>query len=278
MSKWSHYQTKPGYHKWRHRRHVGPFIDPDGEDRLFYDLGANAGYHMREAQKLGYRAIGVEYDEQSIALSPDLDIRHGDVNYLDPLPAHTTLLSCVHYHQSDEQAAALFHNLSYTTVYAIVMGRHKGKPRSNPTLPHLKANLLRGYRILDKRESRIFYSVLLKSKRCDELNIDDLYEATRAFTETVRGYDDWVPSFEEFVRRCLDDMEYDARGSDWMAYLRRRRLNGLARCWEYKRIIKSLQQDGIKTAVKIADGHVTDGMHRLVILRELGKKRVICRR
>ena len=85
MSKWSHYQTKPGYHKWRHRKHIGPFIDPDGRDRLFYDLGANAGYHMREAEKLGYKAKGVDIDQQSVDLSPDLDLVQGDVNYLDSL-------------------------------------------------------------------------------------------------------------------------------------------------------------------------------------------------
>ena len=280
MSKWSHYQTKPGYHKWRHSRHIGPFIDPDGRDRLFYDLGANAGYHMREAEKLGYKAKGVDIDPQSVALSPDLDLVQGDVNYITPLPAHTTLLSCVHYHQSPEQAEALLHNVSYTSAYVIVMGRHKGEPRSNPTKLHLINNILHGYDVVGEKESRIFYSVLLKSKRALEYEVEELYQATREFTSKMPAseYDDWVPAFEEFVRCSLNDMEYDATGSAWMDYLNRRRIRRrLARCWEYKKIIQSIQKEGLLSPIKTRKGRVTDGMHRLVILRELGGTRVICR-
>lgn len=280
MTDWSRYQTKPGYHKWRHRRHVGPFIDKDGRDRLFYDLGANAGYHMREAQKLGYRAVGVDMDAGAIAHSPDLDIALGDVNYIDPLPAHTTLLSCLHYHLTSEQVAALFQALSYTTVNIIVMGRHKGKPRSNPTKQHLIRNHLRGYNIVDERESRIFYSMLVKNKNCREFEVEDLYQATREFTSRmpVEEYDDWVPGFEEFVRRSLDDIDYDAAGSEWMNYLGRRKIrHRMGRNWNYKKMIYDIRDNGLNAALKVKGDRVSDGMHRLVILRELGGTRVVCR-
>jgi hypothetical protein len=126
----------------------------------------------------------------------------------------------------------------------------------------------------------MFYSVLLKNRRCVEFEVEDLYQATRNFTRTLDGYDDWVPGFEEFVRRSLDDMDYDASGSAWMDYLYRRRLHYKAgRGWMYKRMIKTIQRDqGLKVAIKLRGDRVSDGMHRLVILRELGIKRVICRR
>jgi hypothetical protein len=278
---WSHYQTKPGYHRWRHRRHIAPFIDSDGRDRLFYDLGANAGYHMRQAAALGYRVKGIDIDPRSVALSPDLDIEQGDVNYLEPLPAHTTLLSCVHYHQTTEQANALFHALSYSTVYLIVMGRHKGEPKSNPTKQHLIRRHLYGYDPVDERDSRFFYSVLLKNRRCNEFEVDDLYQATREFTATLAAgeYDDWVPTFEEFVRRSLDDMDYDATGSAWMDYLRRRKLSHkIGRCWMYKRLIQDIQKHGLRAALKVSGNRISDGMHRLIIWKELGGTRVVCRR
>ena len=168
---WSAYQTKPGYHEWRHKHHIDPFIDRDGKDRLFYDLGANAGYHMREAQKLGYRVLGVEGDPRSIELSPDLNIVQGNINYMDLVPAYITLLSCIHYHQSPEQVDSLFHALSYNTAYIILMARKHGKPRSNPSKKYLIKNHLRYYDVLDEIDSRRFYSLFIKNKWCKEFDV-----------------------------------------------------------------------------------------------------------
>jgi hypothetical protein len=43
-------------------------------------------------------------------------------------------------------------------------------------------------------------------------------------------------------------------------------------------MIKDIQKDqGLSMAIKLRGNRVSDGMHRLIILRELGFKKVICR-
>ena len=108
-----------------------------------------------------------------------------------------------------------------------------------------------------------------------------MYEATlehSARRPKTERYINWVPYFEEFVLNALDDMEYDSTNSPWFEYLKNSRLRyPLSRCWRYKRMIEEIREGGPQAALKVRDGYVYDGMHRLIILKELGYTRVICR-
>ena len=270
---------QPKYHEWRWNHLVGPLVDKDGTDRMLLDLGCNAGFYMRKAQQLGYKTIGVERDLDYFRQVPDglNEVIFGDVNFYKPHCAYLTLLCCVHYHQSDEQVESLFHNLMYSTAYLLVMGRHKGRVKSIPNKPHLMKKL-RGWPVIDSREEGPFYTVLVKNPRYDELSIEDLYRATGEFVSGIKGFDDFIPSFEDFVRRSLDDINFDPSDCEFMDYLKRRRFRyPLGRCWIYKVMIEEIKKRGIHTALKVQNGHIKDGYHRLVILRELGYKRVVCR-
>ncbi len=162
---------KPRYHEWRWTELVEPLVPKDGEGRMLLDLGCNAGFYMRKAQKMGYKTIGVEKDPDYISQAPkNLDIIKADVNYHKTHCAYLTLLACVHYHQSDEQVEALFHNLMYSTAYLLVMGRHKGKVKSRPGQNHLMKKL-RGWKLIDSKQAKAFYTVLVKNPRYAELNV-----------------------------------------------------------------------------------------------------------
>ena len=269
---------KPRYHEWRWKELVEPLVQKDGQDRMFLDLGCNAGWYMRKAQRLGYKTIGVERDLDYLSQAPKhLDIIEGDVNYYKPHCAYLTLLACVHYHQSDEQVEALFHNLIYSTAYLLVMGRHKVRVRSIPNRDHLMKKL-RNWKLIDSREAKAFYTVLVKNPIYEELCVDDLYAATKEYVSKIKGFVDFVPSFEDFVRRTLDDLNFNPVGCKFVDYLKHRRFPyPLGRCWIYKVMIEELKNQGIHTALKVKDGRIKDGYHRLIVLRELGVKRVVCR-
>ena len=280
MSRRSKIYQVDKYHEWRWQKLVAPLVDKDGTDRMLLDMGCNAGWYMRKAQKLGYKTLGVEYDQDYIDQAPEgLEIIKADVNWYQPHCAYLTLLLCVHYHQTPEQVEALFHNLTYSTAYLIVMGRNNvnGRVVSNPKVDHL-LKVLGGWDVIDQRGERAFYTVLLKNRRYQELDVEELFQATRAFTLTVKGFDDFVPAFQDFVRRTLADFNWDASDSQFMDYLKRRRFPyKLGRCWLYKKMIKELQEHGPHTALKVKGNRIEDGYHRLVVLRELGVKRVVCR-
>jgi len=268
----------PRYHEWRWKELVGPLVEPDGKDRMLLDLGCNAGFYMRKAQRFGYKTLGIEMDDNYISQAPkDLEIIKGDVNFYKPHCAYLTLMCCLHYHQSKEQVEALFHNMMYSTVYLLVMGRHRGRVKSRPDRSNLM-NLLKGWELRGSREAKAFYTVLVKNPRYDELSVDDLYDSTREFVSKIKNFDNFVPSFEDFVRRTLDDINFDPSKTDFVKYLNRRRLKyPLGRCWIYKVMIEELKTHGIHTALRVKGGRIEDGYHRLIILKELGYKRVVCR-
>ncbi len=269
---------KPRYHEWRWKELVGPLIPKDGKDRSLLDLGCNAGFYMQKAEKLGYRTLGVEKDQNYLSQAPEhLKIIKADINYYKPGCNFLTLAACVHYHQSDEQVEGLFHNMLYSTVYLLAMGRHKGRVKSRPDRNHLMRKL-RGWKLIDSREAKAFYTVLVKNPRYAELNVEGLYIMTKEYVSKIKGFVDFVPSFEDFVRRALDDINFNPVDSKFMEYLKHRRFKyPLGRCWIYKVMIEELKNRGIHTALQVQNNRIKDGYHRLIILRELGVKRVVCR-
>jgi len=282
---------KPKYHEQRWKNLVEPLIDKDGKDRTFLDLGCNAGFYMLKAEGLGYKTIGVEGETRgfrgTIEQAPEhLNIIRGDINYYRPHAAYLTAMLCVHYHQTPEQIEALFHNLSYTTCNLLVMGRHEVKPKwgikTRPDKKYLMEKLGGGWKLLGERSWKKFYTVLVRNPRFQEVSVDDLYEKTREYVSKTpklnRKLYTFVPAFEDFVRRAIEDINFNPEGCDFMKYLKTRRFRyKLGRCWVYKVMIEEIRKSGIQTPLTTVNGRIFDGYHRMIILRELGIKRVMVR-
>ena len=271
---------KDRYHTWRWRHMVGPLVDKDGQDRKVLDLGCNAGWYMTKLEGLGYRTKGVEYDPMYISQAPDnLDIKQQDINYFDPGCYHTTLMLCVHYHQSPEQAQALFLKLAESSCKMIVMGRQNvdGQVRSSARWQNVHRNLMDGWREVDKRVNKNFYTLLLESKYLKEFDVETLFRATRRYTSKIKGYVDFAPQFSEFIRKTIINPEWDPQNSPFVSYLKKRRLTyPLGHCWVYKRMLEEIKANGLSAPLSVRNERIQDGYHRLIILRELGIKRVVC--
>jgi len=269
---------KPRTHEKRWKQLVGPLVNTDGQDRLFLDLGCNAGFYMQKAVGLGYRAVGVEREPGFIAQAPkELEIVQGDVTLYQPPSSYLTLMACVHYHQADAKVESILHQLFYSTANLLVMGRHKGRVTSKPDQKHLM-RLLRGWDLVDSRKTDKFYTVLVKNRMVSEFDVEELYENTVNHTKKVGGHTDFFEPFAEFVRRVSvgDKQEYDK--TPFWAYLRKRGLryrHGL--CFWYEHLIEQSMRKGIDSMLINKGPVVIDGHHRLVIARELGIKRLISR-
>ena len=270
---------KRKYHERRWRTFLEPLVPADGKDRTFLDLGCNAGFYMTKAEKLGYRAIGLERDADYISQAPaGLAITQGDVNYYDPPSAFLTLLACVHYHQTDEQVEALLYKLIHSTAHLLVMGRHKGPTwagTSSSSMEHL-LKIMAGWSVVDSIDTGKFYSVLFTSPKTKEFSVESLYESTKVFVSKIANYDQkFVHGFECFVRGVIDGKAND---SLFMEHIHRnRRKYPKGRCWIYRTIIEDIQKHGLRVPLMVKEGRIKDGWHRLIIMRELGIKRVICR-
>jgi len=282
---------KPKYHERRWRKLVEPLVPKDGTDRTFLDLGCNAGFYMLKAEKLGYKTLGVEGEARgfkgTIEQAPKhLNVIYGDINYYRPHAAYLTALLCVHYHQTPEQIEALFHKLSYTTGNMLIMGRHEVEPKwgikTRPDKKFLMEKIGGGWKLLETRSWKKFYTVLVKNTRLTEMDVDELYENTRRYVAKTpklnRKLWTFVPAFEDFVRKSIEDINFDPTDGDFMKYLKTRRFRyKLGRCWIYKSMIQEIQKSGIKAPLSVVNGRIFDGYHRMIILRELGIKRVLVR-
>jgi hypothetical protein len=159
------------------------------------------------------------------------------------------------------------------------MGRHRRYRvlKSDPTREHLMKKLSR-WKYVDGVNLNKFYSVLVKNPRYVELDVEELYQATRQYVSGIKGFVDFVPSFEEFTRMVLAEELFDPAKTAFFDYLKKRRLlYPLGRCWIYRTMIEDIRDNGIKVALKVKNGRIDDGYHRLIVLRELGIKRVVCR-
>ena len=280
MAKLKIYQY-PEKHEKRWQSMIKPLFDKDGANRRFLDLGCNEGFYMKKAIKYGYRAVGIEKESFYIDRAGDsLNIIQGDVNYQEFGCYNLVLMSHVHYWQSDEQVEALFHLLRYATPKLIVSGKHhRRNTKTNPSYEHLK-NVLKGWKLVKEVRRGRYYSALFASTVIKEFDVDMLYESTYEWIMKLKHMFHFMTSFEDFVKRSLDDINFDPKGCDFAEYLRL--IKGkphyhLGRCWIYKTLIEDLKANGPNAPLVVVNGRLRDGFHRLIILKELGYKRVVCR-
>ena len=294
----------PIQHEKRWDQLVGPLVPKDGKDRLFLDLGCNAGFYMVKAEELGYRAFGVEREQGFIDQAPKgLNITKGDINtyrvyksergstfrrktgeriVLNETPAaYITLLANVLYHQTDAQVESILRHLMYSSAYLLIMGRHKGSNvTSRPDRDHLGRILDRKvWKIENETSTKKFYAVLAKNYSVEERSVADLYRQAVTYSIGNGGHHDFFEPFADFVRRVItDDDKPDDKTAYWQ-YLRSRKFryrHGL--CFWYRHMVEeAIANGGILTALDCLDGRVLDGHHRLVIAKELGIKRLIVR-
>ena len=274
------YQHKE-LHEIRWKELIEPLFNKDGKNKTFFDIGCNEGFYMQKAIACGYRAIGIELEPFYInRADKNLNIIQGDINYHNFTCYNLVLMANVHYWQSDEQVEALFHQLRYATPQLIISGiEHRRGTKTASSYKHLKS-VLKGWKEIKKIKYERFYSLLLETNAMKEFDVDELYESTWEWTMKLKHMFHFMTSFEDFVKRSLDDMTFDPKGCDFAEYLRLTKGKPqyhLGRCWMYKKLIEDLKANGLNAPLRVVNGRLRDGFHRLIILKALGYKRVACR-
>jgi SAM-dependent methyltransferase len=266
---------------------LAPLISPEGGGRLFVELGCNAGYYLRQARDLGYRAIGVERDpvfyEQACYWegqeSKGVELVCDDMLHYDTPANYLTLLACVHYWLTAEQLKTLLAKLHHRSVNLVIMGKHKGEaaipPDRRNLLPYLS-----GWKIATQTRNRRHYGLLLHNPDLYEADVEQIYNRDVLAVAETGGHSDFFPAFSEFVRLVAGNQEFDYRSTEFYRYLRRRKLRYRETLMEaYAGHVLSIRAGGIRRPIAVRqNGLVCDGNHRLVIAKELGIEKIICRK
>jgi len=279
---------------------IKPHLPEDCSDMTFVEMGTNAGLFLRMAKDLGFRnAVGIEKDRTPVAegkryrdllgydykiLKRTLGGKFGDSGNFDfdEIPvADYTLMSTFHYYIDINSWLKYLDTLSNKTRYCIIVSRHVSKKHwmALSDLPDVRkyfedweqVNYIPEFPKEGDPNPRDLWSICFKSK-LERINIDDIKikgsDAVSELANEIKDNDDINPFETKYYKK-------------WVA-----RKNNI---WNDK-TIKKFVADKTKLLIDIKnngqrdplivqeDNKLSDGGHRLAMLKALGYKNVIVRR
>lgn len=288
--------------KWAH--FIAPLLPEQRE--TFIEIGCNAGLFLKMATEAGFhRVIGVEADSRIMAQAQafkrhakgDWQLVHQKVGknfVLDELPlADVTLISSAHYYFPIGAFSNLVDHLKSRTLCCLVVA---AKARRLSGRAKYDLGSVRGY-FRDWREIKVMegldmeddpaprrrmYGVSFKGNldAWDIKNTYNLYrwQALRSDKFKKHGLS---PALEEFFKKVLSGVTFELKDTplyrywETMGYGPEAILGKL----EYKKkLAEDVQANGMKEPIYYdRHGKLLDGIHRLVIAKELGYKHILVR-
>lgn len=284
------------YNKGKWETFIKPLL-PEGD--CFIEIGCNAGLYLVMAKDAGFSSvIGIENDLDAYRQAEyfksyhnkDIKILHQnigeDFDFAELPVSDVILLANVHYWIDGEVFRDFVNKAAKKTCYCIVVARKKSniKYESPSELQHLRTyfkdwqelETISGVSLRKDPTPRRMYSVLFKSGlaryKMDELYYKQPFIKSRKF----------LPSFTEFNEKVFIGKPFDVTQTKFYDYWvwrkprwRPERIAKDVRNWA--RLSRDVQINGLKTPLVVGkDGILTDGNHRLMTLKQLGYKYVIC--
>lgn len=267
----------------------------NGDDRLFTELGSNAGFYLRKMADFGFKTIGVEISDEFVAQARYWEenepkgtiIVQADLNTYPLPPCQIVLLANIHYWLTPDELEALISKLKRTALYVIVVGRFRGlSPHKSPCqLEPLKESFswwLQGEVTQDNKH----YGTIFRSRNLVEKDTVEL-----GFYQQLMKSDRFYPAFCDLIDKVLNGvLDGLNKNTSYYRYLQwRGDVNRATRFVDKVELIKSVAKEGIKRPLiigrpisenkpdEIDENLLYDGDHRYILARELGIKKLICR-
>lgn len=255
------------------------------KEGLLVDLGCNAGAYARWATDLGFKAIGVEIDDEYLKHArywekndpKGVKIIKADIGQYHLPACQIALLANVHYWLTELQLNKLIKKLKERALFVIVVGRHQTSDKHKSacdinSLRALFADFSEGKLILGGK----FYSVIFKNPNLIERSVNEVFN-NQPLVKSKR----FLKSFSKLI-----DDDSDPLNSDYYSYLKWRKFKNTRQLlWKRIDLIKDVRINGIKEPLllgRMIKGQykkniLTDGDHRIIIAKKIGIKKVICK-
>ena len=263
---------------------VLPFLKERG---TLVDMGCNAGLFLKEAEEIGFKAIGVDSDPEAIKRGKEWRDKNGygyklieskmeDV--LDSLPmSDYTILANVHYYFYIADWLRYLDKLQNKTRYCIVVTADK--MNSQPSLASADYNVVRQY-----------------FKDWDEVGfIDALPLEGDPMPRKLWGlcfksrHIERAPMEFDCANHVQDKFYYEIeKGKDFRATKYYRILKGYRKTWTQEQLDEFIQKKmklyadikerGQIDPIIVGNGRVLDGNHRYSMLKHLGITSVYVRK
>jgi len=277
----------------RWQNFIKPLLPFKGEGRTFIELGCNAGFYCRKMSDRGFKAIGIEKEPIFIrhahywqSCEPkNVKIIEGDINDYNIPTAQIVLMANVHYWLTKEQLNKLVKKLRQRALYVLVVDRYKPvkEHKSLCGFETLKKTF-KGWEIVKQAmpEGKKHYSVLFKNPSLIEKDTSELFHHQQ-LAKSKR----FLPAYSELVRDILDGKEMDYKKTKYWDYLIWRRFKEKDMLLNrHVKLVQSILDNGFIEPLTIGrvmgfefkENRLVDGDHRYIIARELGIKKLICKK
>lgn len=281
--------------KWEN--FIEPLLPDAPQDMTFVEMGCNAGLFLEYAEDRGFRhVVGVEKDVTPVKVGLEYRDRIGGhyailkrtlgVNFdLDEIPcADVTLLSTVHYYFDIDAWLKYLDRLQGKTRLVIVVSRavhrHYWKALSdyNDVRGYFRDWRLKGYIKGVPTEGdpspRDLWSVLLENPRLGRVPVDQIRTEHDAMQDAM----------EDLARRVVAGQPFEVRDTPyWREWAARK-----AGLWKEHHLesfvagklahMQDVKRRGlIDPLIVQRDGRLSDGGHRLAVLKALGQQTALVR-
>ena len=270
-----------------------PLIPKPKSGDAFIELGSNAGFYLRKAVDLGYKAIGVEISDEFVAQAKYWEDNEPkgtktiqeDLNKYDIPAANVVLLANIIYWLTPEEVLALVERLKNRALNVVVIGRYKRlKPHKSPcTIDRIKKSFGE-FETVDMRNDEKLFSILFKNPLLCEKKTDELSLTSHDFKHKLL-----IPAINELLDMIEQGENTNPANTLYYKYLITRDCNPRIRGYKTKqtiRLIKDIKNNGIRKPIcigRINDGKynencIYDGDHRFLIAKRLGINNIICQK
>lgn len=261
------------------------FIEPllpyqEGDGRIFLELGCNAGFYLRKATDLGFKAQGIEREPEFIAHARyweandplGVKIIKGDLNLLPFPAASVVLLANVHYWLTRGQFEKLVRRLRKQALYVIVIGRHHARPEHASRCDKTALiNRFAGWNNVKSIDGSKHFSVLFQNPKLCEKTTEELLNQELIDTRV------YYPAYRKLVQAVMTGGEITPDTTKYWNYLFRRKARNIPKLFNRGfHLIESVLEHGITTPIALQRGEIIDGNHRIITAHTIGLKWLIC--
>ena len=287
---------------------INPLLPEDCADMTFVEVGCNAGLFLKMAEKKGFRDVvgfdksrstikeGVRYRD-SLGLKYKILYRTVDHNFnFDEIPvADVTVLSTVHYYFTLNDWLKYLDQLQYKTQYCLIVSRHLKK--TNHWVPSTEFSDIRLYfkdwkeigaicDISSKRDpyprDEELYSLMFES-RLKRRKIDDIYIKNVRLGRSTQCAKRMIIPLKKLAKEVAQNDTINVLNTEFYKEHidrrdKKRHKNARKFVQEKIDVMYDVKHNGLKEPLLVQlSGQISDGGHRLAILKEMGYKSVMTR-
>lgn len=230
-------------------------------------MGCNAGFYGRRLRRCGWSVTGMDLDIRQATLwesdqPSGVEFIQGDIGRWDMPYAELAVAACVLYWLDEKTLERMVEGMRHRIASVIVMSRRASHPshHSNGTLRWMRT-VFRLWEPGEVIEHGHHYATIFRNRKIRSIRTRDLARMSYRSNRFRR-------TFSDLVERVKAGKSFAPEDTPYYRYL-----CSVASSWRFERtvgLIRSVLKGGVTTPVRICNGRILDGDHRVFLAQRFG--------